>query len=308
MSALGDRLAEGRTSEIFAYGRREAVKVPRRGVPPHWPRTEAAIAAAVHRTGLPCPEVKGLVEIDGRESIVFQRVDGPSMWEVIRQRPAEVERCADLLVQVQRSIHRAVLSPDDRSGLPSIVDRTVSKILVTDGLTERERHDAHRLVTSLPAGLELCHGDLHPGNVLMSPDGPMIIDWFDAAIGPPAADVARSSLLVRPASSGRIPPPHLPGASDQLLATFHSRYVERAVCNDAGLVDRGDVAVLLGWERALAAGRLAEHTTADRADLLAVWRSSTDTDADRSMMATTLAGLGLAPGQQCQERHVDPRR
>jgi aminoglycoside phosphotransferase (APT) family kinase protein len=126
----------------------------------------------------------------------------------------------------------------------------------------------------------LCHGDLHPGNVLVDRDGPVVIDWFDAAVGSPVADVARTSLLIRPPSSGRLPAPHLPGASDELLATFHLHYVEQATGSTVGrsLFRRSDIDDLLAWERVLAAGRLAEHTTADRADLLAVWRSSDGID------------------------------
>ena len=36
----------------------------------------------------------------------------------------------------------------------------------------------------------VCHGDLHPGNVLAGPDGPVLIDWDLLCIGPAAWDHA----------------------------------------------------------------------------------------------------------------------
>jgi Ser/Thr protein kinase RdoA (MazF antagonist) len=36
----------------------------------------------------------------------------------------------------------------------------------------------------------LCHGDVHPGNVLAGPDGPVLLDWDLVSIGPPAWDHA----------------------------------------------------------------------------------------------------------------------
>ena len=42
----------------------------------------------------------------------------------------------------------------------------------------------------------LLHGDLHPGNVLLGPSGPVLIDWTDAGSGPPAHDTATSWLVL----------------------------------------------------------------------------------------------------------------
>ncbi|NJD59100.1 MAG: hypothetical protein FIA98_06850 [Anaerolineae bacterium] len=54
----------------------------------------------------------------------------------------------------------------------------------------------------MPEENQLCHGDFHPGNILLTRRGPVIIDWIDASRGSPLMDVARSSLLF---GGGRLP-------------------------------------------------------------------------------------------------------
>ncbi|TMA37195.1 MAG: aminoglycoside phosphotransferase family protein, partial [Deltaproteobacteria bacterium] len=44
------------------------------------------------------------------------------------------------------------------------------------------------MLETLPDGDQLCHGDMHPGNIMLSRRGPMVIDWTNARRGHPAAD------------------------------------------------------------------------------------------------------------------------
>jgi hypothetical protein len=60
----------------------------------------------------------------------------------------------------------------------------------------------------------------------MAPSGPIVIDWFDAAIGHPVADVVRSSILMRPPIAGA-EHPHLPGGSPDALKRIHRSYAAR---------------------------------------------------------------------------------
>lgn len=68
-------------------------------------------------------------------------------------------------------------------------------------------------------GATLVHFDLHPDNVLMSPSGPVVIDWTNARAGDPDADVAMTWLIFA-TSAG------LPGRA---LARLFERNVEREV-------------------------------------------------------------------------------
>ena len=48
-----------------------------------------------------------------------------------------------------------------------------------------------------PAGLAVVHGDLHAGNVVPSPAGPLLTDLELSGVGPPSYDVAPTAVAVR---------------------------------------------------------------------------------------------------------------
>ena len=72
-----------------------------------------------------------------------------------------------------------------------------------------ERHpavlaDLHRRLHEIPfEGAALLHRDLHPENVILSPQGPVVVDWTNAAAGEPALDVALVWVILMGAGDGR---------------------------------------------------------------------------------------------------------
>lgn len=93
----------------------------------------------------------------GTDALVLEKVEGPTMWEAARAQPSTVPRHAATLAQLQRRLHE-IVAPD---GLPAVGD-----------------------------GNSLLHLDLHPANVILSEQGPVVIDWTNARRGEPAFDVA----------------------------------------------------------------------------------------------------------------------
>lgn len=256
---LGERIGVGRTSEVFAYGADSVIKIPRAGVPEDWPDYEANVCRAVYEAGLPAPEVRDTVKIDGRSAVVFERIDGPSMWQQMLDRPSQIEPLALELAGIQRTVHAAGVLAE----LPDFVDRLLLRIRNAHDLPEADRVEASDRVATLPRGAAVLHGDLHPGNVLMGTSGPIVIDWFDAAIGHPVADVIRSTLLMR---SRGVVAGHLPGASPHILDRLHSAYVA------AFSTELGSQALeLRSWQAVVAAGRLAEGAEVDEQHLNDLW-------------------------------------
>lgn len=257
---VGELLAVGRTADVHAWGSREVVKIPRPHTPPHWATVEAELSAAIHRHGLPTPEVRELTLVDGRECVVFERVDGVSMWERMLDEPTQIGPLTDELVAVQRMIHEAGIP----AGIPDLTSRLHSKVAACQDIDRAMQVEAAGILTGLQRGAALLHGDLHPGNVLLSSDGPVVIDWFDASIGHPVADVVRSSLLLRLGFEGsdeRAPS----GTTRALRRRIHTRYIE--AWQELMPIDT----LRPQWEPLLAVARLSEGADREVAPLLELW-------------------------------------
>jgi aminoglycoside phosphotransferase (APT) family kinase protein len=260
--ARGELIARGNTSDVWRWSDTSVVKVLRPEIPEHWARLEAEITQAVHQAGLPVPATDGVVDVDGRPGLVLERIEGASMWSDMKAHPADVPRLVDELVDLQAQ----VLSAGSLDGVPDLVTRLRAKIAEADQLPAVERHEAQLLLASLPTGSALCHGDMHPANLLRAARGWVIVDWFDAAIGHQTADLARSSLLMPPASAVESAGRHLDGATANLLERLHEAYL--AALARRGLIDSGPFAA---WEAVLAVARMSEPV--QTTDLHTIWRA-----------------------------------
>jgi Phosphotransferase enzyme family len=125
-------------------------------------------------------------------------VDGitVALWQHVPHDPAATVAPAEL-VSILGKLHAALRDyPDPLADGPSADFVRVLALLERSRLVEpavlaRLRADGERLaerVSALPA--QPLHGDAHPGNVLVTPDGPVWNDFEDAWVGPPAWDYA----------------------------------------------------------------------------------------------------------------------
>jgi len=126
--------------------------------------------------GYPAPAVEE-ISPDGLE-LVMERIDGPSMVEGIKRRPWSLHHQGALLATLHRRLHD-IAGPE---WLP---------------------------VSAVGTGEVLVHLDLHPLNVILSPTGPVVIDWPNARRGDGAVDVALTWVLL---ASGDVPTGALWGA------------------------------------------------------------------------------------------------
>jgi thiamine kinase len=255
---LGDVVARGTRSTVHAYGRGAVVKVPVASTPEGWIRYEAQYAEAARAAGAPAPRLLGLEQIAGRTASVWEHLEGTSMWQLVVDRPDRSAELGRLLADLQNDLF-ALVPPVT---LPRQRDRLVSKIRRTAATVDASFARALELLPPAVGTPRLCHGDLHPSNVILGRDGPMLVDWFDASRGDPIADVARSSLTLL--SDGASPPEHLPGADRATLGALTDAYLARL--RDHLEVDDD---LLARWQAVSAVARMAEGVP--RGPLLEVW-------------------------------------
>lgn len=263
MARVGALIAVGRTSNVYEYGSDAVVKIPRPGVPGHWAALEAGFTRAVNSLGVPAPDCIELTRFEGRDAIVFARLEGRTLWEHMSDDPQRIRELAGLLAET----HRRIFAAGPADGLRGLIARIRMKLQDVHQISDTERDEADLAAQELPAGAALLHGDLHPGNVLLTDDGPVAIDWFDASVGHPVGDIVRSSMLMRPFGD-RGDPPHLPGADVDTLELLHDSYLD-------AMSDELQVPLeqLHRWETLVAASRLSEGAQSDGPALLALWQA-----------------------------------
>ncbi len=186
-------IAEGRVALVYPWADGRIIKLARDWVPRDWVEYEFRIARIVQATGLRVPWAYEIVEVDGIAGIVYERLDGPTMLDEIGTSPHKAGVFGKSMGRLHAEMH-------DRTGtadLPENTDRLKRKIESVNGAPENYRHTALRALAELPAGTSLLHGDFHPGNILLTGEGPVTIDWPDASRGHPLADVARTVVLAK---------------------------------------------------------------------------------------------------------------
>ncbi len=188
---LGEPLAVGRTAEIYRWAPGRVVKLYFDWFQPEDADLERRLARAVYAAGLPVPATGEIVHIAGRVGLIYQRCEGASMDLDLAQHPLRLFAHARQLAELHAELHARPM----RADLPPLRRRLAHKIRHANPLPGDLRAAALAALEALPDGDRLCHGDFHPGNILLSRPDPVIIDWIDAALGRPLADVARTSIL-----------------------------------------------------------------------------------------------------------------
>ena len=86
-TTLSTPIAHGRTAEIYLWDEHHVLKLYRDWCPPHWVEDEARIARAVYEAGIPSPAAGEIVEMDGRQGLIYERIQGISMLQDMNTHP-----------------------------------------------------------------------------------------------------------------------------------------------------------------------------------------------------------------------------
>ncbi len=201
-------IAVGRSAEIYGVSDRRVLR--RYHNSSYDTSQEVAVMKAVREQGFPTPVV---YEASG-PNMVLERIDGPTMLEDLVRAPWRMQAHSSTLAALHDHLHSL---------------RPPGEIPCRFG-----------------EGEAVVHLDLHPGNVLMAPSGPVVIDWTNACRGPAGLDLAHTWLLL----SVGVPP----GGP---IAQFAARVGGRAL---AGMFRRSVDRVQLGqWLVAAANDRVEDE-------------------------------------------------
>jgi aminoglycoside phosphotransferase (APT) family kinase protein len=186
----GPLIGTGRAADVYALDGQRVLRRYRNGGSAE---REAAVMAYLAEAGYPVPRV---YDASGPD-LVMERLDGRDMLASLSSRPWLVRQYARTLAKLHDRLH-SIVAPQS-------------------------------LAEQFGPGDRILHLDLHPGNVMLTSTGPVVIDWSNVSAGAPAADVAMAWLIIA-TSEVDAPPLLLRPAISSIRATLLRRF--RALAGD----------------------------------------------------------------------------
>lgn len=189
---LDKPIARGRTADIYDWDNEHVLKLFHNWFELENVEYELKIARAVHASGVKAPAVGELIQIDGRNGLIYERAAGESMLTMFLRKPWMVFAYSRILAKLHTQMHNSSFEAD----VPDQHSKLRYKIKDAEVLPASLKTSLLNALDSMPKGNRVCHGDFHPANVLLSKNDASIIDWIDASRGNPLADVARTTIIL----------------------------------------------------------------------------------------------------------------
>ncbi len=170
---------------------------------------ETAIQRHVHRSGLPVPAIRAASgptsELDHAWTLMDHApgqplLSGLTAIGAVRRVPALYRRLPDLLARAAADLHRCPTDGPDLDHHHDRADIHAFIVRIAEQADTIGRHDlaaaARSVAERAPASRVICHGDLHPFNLLVDGDRWTILDWTTAVIADPHYDLGFTTLML----------------------------------------------------------------------------------------------------------------
>lgn len=251
----------GARSELYDAGNGKVLKLYNGWTLPDSVAAEFRVSKLLHSAGLPVARPYEMVEIQHRQGILFDFVEGESLREFLARRPWKLWQTGKAMAR----LHAQIQALGSVSGLRAQdayldycmeVSRPILKPFWNKIAEYRER---------LSGGSQcLCHGDFSVENIRQTRDGSLVLlDWCDACLGAPLSDVARAWLLIY-TPSRQVGFPVL----DKMLSDIARNSLYKSYSNAYFALRPENRTELQAWIVPMAAARLSEKIPGEREWLL----------------------------------------
>lgn len=238
----------GNTAEVYLWEEKEILKLFYKDVHESIIEKEFLASQEVQNLGLPTPKVGDKTSYQNRTGIIYEKIDGVTLTEQLAKDPMNVGKEARKFAELHFHIH-CVKS----SALSDIHEILNSHINRCNRLTLEQKEKIAMYTEKLPTNQTVCHMDFHPDNILISKQGPIVIDWMTAGCGNPFADVARTVIILKHAHlPASIPEPVKQGIM-VLRHAFCEEYVKEYLT-----LSKGTWKDIESWFLPIMAARLIE--------------------------------------------------
>lgn len=180
----------GNTATVYELSEGKVLKLFHKGYPRDSVHSEFKNAKALEKMKFSKPQAHEIVTVKDQSGIIYDYVHGDSLQEWVLK-TGKLEGCASHMA----NLHKQILSNrfDKGTNYKDILKHNIMKAQISD--SENIDKILYKL-NDLPEGNILCHGDFHPGNIVISHGNPVILDFMNLCSGVYLFDVARTVYLV----------------------------------------------------------------------------------------------------------------
>jgi uncharacterized protein (TIGR02172 family) len=186
-------IGAGRTSEVYEYGDDCILKLFTDEIRLDSVKKEYDFSKFAYENGLPTPEPKEIIHEKDRIGIIYEKINGEPLLKIAMGNLFAVKKIFSKMVRLQYEIN----SIECNNGVYTFKKDLERAIKANKFISESEKKAVKEYINKLPDGNKVCHGDFHPENILFSNGKYYIIDWMTGMRGPPAADAARTEMIIK---------------------------------------------------------------------------------------------------------------
>lgn len=248
-------IGRGMTSEIYSWEDGKVVKLFYEHFSQEAADYEAEISQQLNHYKINAPKFHGKVIHKCRIGLIYDRVYGEDLISLMSSDLFHMKSNLKNLVQEQCKIH----SVECKTGLKSQKDRLSYMIELSKDTLGDFYHPLIQRLEKAENPYRLCHGDYHPGNVLLQEGEYISIDWMNAYAGDPLSDAVRSYIMMTsPFLPEEIPFPvrtAIQMTKPRIGAIYKKEYLSQASADEKDF---------RAWIPVMAAARLIEQIPGEK--------------------------------------------
>lgn len=181
------KIAEGNTAEIFEIDEKKVLKLFKTGYSKSTVQHEYDNYCLVSRVMENIPKLFEFVEENKRFGFIMEKVQGKSLASLMMD-----NYTFEQAMEIFTNLHK--------NRLTKTMDGAVSYTEWMLHMLNGESNGVVDKIKDLPLGSNLCHGDFHPYNIILTPERDfVIIDFANVCKAPKEYDVARTYFLLKQA-------------------------------------------------------------------------------------------------------------
>lgn len=180
----------GLTDILLCENQQQVIKLFHHSIGQERIQREVTNTQIAKRSGIRVPEIYDVIQKGTRTGIVMEYIRGETITDVLSRAPYKIKTYAQKLARAHARLHQETAHnfTNQREFMRAAILQTQQRIghAATTILNHLE---------SLADGNVICHNDVHQENIVFTEKEPVLLDWAEATVGNPAADVIHSILV-----------------------------------------------------------------------------------------------------------------